>query len=82
MIVVRTDHSFLRVGCHNWYQSYYGYNTSHTNLFLKTAVRMRLDAHIRTIIVLIGGRLTRFYFLYLLYAIYYSVKRTYDKLRR
>jgi hypothetical protein len=31
-----------------------------------------LDAHIRIIVVLTRGRLTRFYFMYLLYVIYYS----------
>jgi hypothetical protein len=36
-------------------------------------VRIRVDAHIWTIVVLIGGKLTGFYFLYILYAIYYSV---------
>jgi hypothetical protein len=36
MIVVWTDHSRLRVGCHSWYQSHYGYNTSRTVLFSKT----------------------------------------------
>jgi hypothetical protein len=36
-------------------------------------VRIRLDAHIRTIVVLIGGKLTGFYLLYLVYVIYYSV---------
>jgi hypothetical protein len=35
-------------------------------LFSKTAVRIRLDAHIRTIVVLAGGKLTGIYFLYLL----------------
>jgi hypothetical protein len=52
---------------------HYGYNTSHTILFLKTAIRICLDAHIRTIVVLTCGKLTGFYFLYLLYVIYYSV---------
>jgi hypothetical protein len=52
---------------------YYMYNTSHTIIFLKPTVRIRLDAHIRTIVVLTSGKLTGFYFLYLLYAIYYSV---------
>jgi hypothetical protein len=42
-------------------------------LFLKTAVRMRLDAHIRTIVVLTGDKLIGVYFLYLLYAIYIFV---------
>jgi hypothetical protein len=36
-------------------------------------VRECLDAHIRTIVVLIGGNLTGFYFPHLFYAIYYSV---------
>jgi hypothetical protein len=36
-------------------------------------VRIWLNAHIRTIVALIGGKLTGFYFLHLLYATYYSV---------
>jgi hypothetical protein len=36
-------------------------------------VRIHVDAHIRTIIVLTGAKLTGFYFLHLLYAIYYFV---------
>jgi hypothetical protein len=63
MILVRIDHPFLRVGCHRWYQSHYGYNTLRTVLFPKTVVRIHLDAHIRTIVVLIGGKLTGIYFL-------------------
>jgi hypothetical protein len=43
------------------------------DLFLKTTVIIRLDANLRIILVLTGGKLTGFYFLYLLYAIYYSV---------
>jgi hypothetical protein len=50
---------------HNWYQSHYGYNTLRTVLFLKTTVRIRLDAHIRTIVVLIDGKLTVIYSWYL-----------------
>jgi hypothetical protein len=73
MILVRMDHSCLRVRSHSWYQSRYGYNTLHTILFLKTSVRIRLDAHIRTIVVLTGGKLTGIYILYLLSAIYFSV---------
>jgi hypothetical protein len=46
---------------------HYGYNTSQAVLFLKTTVRIRLDAHIMTIVVLTGGKLTGFYFLSLLY---------------
>jgi hypothetical protein len=36
-------------------------------------VRIRFNAHIRTIVVLTGGKLTGIYFLYLLPAIYFSV---------
>jgi hypothetical protein len=36
-------------------------------------VRIHLDAHIRTIVVLICGKLTGIYFLYLLSAIYFFV---------
>jgi hypothetical protein len=39
----------------------------------KPTVRKYLDAHIRTIVVLTGGKLTGFYFLHLLYTIYYSI---------
>jgi hypothetical protein len=70
MILVRTDHPYLGVGCHSWYQRHHGYNTSRMALFLKTVVRTHLDAHIRTIVVLTGGKLTRIYFLYLLFTIY------------
>jgi hypothetical protein len=38
-----------------------------TVLFLKTAVMIRLDAHIRIIVVLIDGKLTGIYFLHLLF---------------
>jgi hypothetical protein len=55
MILLRTDHPCLRVGHHRWYQSHYGYNTSRTVPFSKTTVRVRLDVHIRTIVVLTGG---------------------------
>jgi hypothetical protein len=52
---------------------YYGCNTSRMTLFLKTVVRIRLDANIRIIVVLTCGKLTEIYFLYLLSAIYVSV---------
>jgi hypothetical protein len=52
---------------------HYGCNTSCMTLFSKNAVRIGLDAYIRTTIVLIGGKLIGFYFLYFLYAIYYFV---------
>jgi hypothetical protein len=50
-----------------------GYNTLPKVICLKTTVRKHLDAHIRTIVALTCGKLIGFYFLYLLYAIYYSV---------
>jgi hypothetical protein len=49
----------------------YEYNMTLTAIFSKTTVRIRLDAHIRTIVVLIGGKLTGIYFLYLLSVIYF-----------
>jgi hypothetical protein len=52
---------------------HYEYNTSHTVLFSKTAFRIRLDAHIRTIVVLISGKLAGIYFLHLLSIIYFPV---------
>jgi hypothetical protein len=61
MILVSTDHPYLRVGHHRWYQSHYGYNTSRTVLILKTVVRIRLDAYIRTVVVLTVGKLTGIY---------------------
>jgi hypothetical protein len=67
MILVRTDHLCLRVGRHSWYQSHYEYNTSRMALFSKIMVRIRLDAHIRTIIILTGDKLTVIYFMYLLF---------------
>jgi hypothetical protein len=42
---------------------HYRYNTSCTVLISKAAVRKCLEAHIRTIVVLIGSKLTRIYFL-------------------
>jgi hypothetical protein len=40
---------------------------------LKTAVRIRLDAHIRTIVVLTSGKLTGIYLMYLLSTIYFFI---------
>jgi hypothetical protein len=36
-------------------------------------VRKHVDAHLRTIVVLTGSKLTGFYFSHLLYAFYYSI---------
>jgi hypothetical protein len=52
---------------------HYGCNSSRMAIILKTAVSICLEAHIRTIVVLTGGKLIEIYFLHLLYAIYYSV---------
>jgi hypothetical protein len=73
MILVSTNHSYLRVGSHNWYQSITGVTHHVRPYFQKPTVRKRLVAHIRTIVVLICSKLTRIYFLHLLYAIYFSV---------
>jgi hypothetical protein len=67
MILIWTNRPFEGRECHSWYQSHYGYNTSCMVLFSKTLVRIRLDAHIRTIVVLTGGKLTGIYLLYLLF---------------
>jgi hypothetical protein len=42
---------------------HYGSNILRTVLFSKTTVRICLDAHIRTIVVLTGDKLTGIYFL-------------------
>jgi hypothetical protein len=44
----------------------YEYNTSLTAIFSKLTVRIRLDANIRTIVVLTGVKLIGIYFLHLL----------------
>jgi hypothetical protein len=71
MILVRTNHPCLRVECHNWYQSITGIIHHIRSYFQKPTVRIWLDAHIRTIVVLIGGKVTWIYFLPLLHAIYF-----------
>jgi hypothetical protein len=73
MILVSTNHPCFRVRCHSWYQSLTGIIHHVRSYFQKPMVRIHLDAHIRIIVVLTGGKLTRFYFLYLLYATYYYV---------
>jgi hypothetical protein len=72
-ILVRTDHPCLGVGCHSWYQSHTSIIRHRRPYFQKPTVRIRFNAHIRTIVVLTGGKLTGIYFLYLLSAIYFSV---------
>jgi hypothetical protein len=67
MILIRTKHSCLRVECHSWYQSITGIIHRVRSYFQKTEVRIRLDAHIRTIVVLTSGKLTEIYFQHLLY---------------
>jgi hypothetical protein len=51
----------------------YEYNTTLTTIFLKTYGEDTRNARIRTIVVLTCGKLTGIYFMYLLYAIYFSV---------
>jgi hypothetical protein len=57
------------VGHQSWYQSIIGVIDRIQQYFQKPTVRKYLDAHIKTIVVLVGGNLTVFYFLYLLCAI-------------
>jgi hypothetical protein len=52
---------------------HYGYNTMCMTIFSKTTMKICLDAHIRTIIVLTGGKLTGIYFPHLRFVIYFSV---------
>jgi hypothetical protein len=55
---------------------HYRYNISRMTIFLKIIrlqVRINVYGHIWTIIVLMGGKLTEFYFSYLFSIIYYSV---------
>jgi hypothetical protein len=73
MILVRTNHPCLRVERHSWYQSITGVIHHVWSYLQKSTMRICLDAHIRTIVVLTGGKLTEIYFLYLFYTIYYSV---------
>jgi hypothetical protein len=72
-ILVRTDNPCLRVGCHSWYQKHTSIIQHWRPYFWKPTVRIRFNARIGTIVVLIGGKLTGIYFLYLISAIYFSV---------
>jgi hypothetical protein len=65
-ILVRTNHPCLKVGCHIWYLSLMSIIPRWRPYFQKPMVRIQLDAHIRTIVVLTGGKLTEIYFLHLL----------------
>jgi hypothetical protein len=66
MILVRTNHILLKGGTSQLVSEHYGYNTSCTILFVKTYGEDTLDTHIRTIVVLTGGKLIGIYFLQLL----------------
>jgi hypothetical protein len=61
-ILVRTNHLCLTVGCHSWYQSLTSIIPHWQPYFQKPTVRIRLDVHIRTIVVLTYGKLTGIYF--------------------
>jgi hypothetical protein len=65
MILVMTNDPYLRVGRHNYYRNL-------TSVIHRVRSYFRKPT-IRTIVILTGGKLTGFYFLPLLYAIYYSV---------
>jgi hypothetical protein len=65
-ILVGTKHPCLRVGRHRWYQRLTSIIPHWRPYFQKPMVRIRLNAHIRTIVVLTGGKLTVIYFPHLL----------------
>jgi hypothetical protein len=65
-ILVRTNHPCLRVGCHSWYQSLTSIIPRWRPYFLKPTVTILLDAHIRTVVVLTGDKITWIYFSHLL----------------
>jgi hypothetical protein len=62
-----TNPPCLRVGRHSWYQSLTSIMRRWWPYFQKPTVRIFLHAHIRTIVILMGDKLTGIYFLYLLY---------------
>jgi hypothetical protein len=65
-ILVRTNHPCLRVGHYSWYQSHTSIIPHRRSYFRKPTVMIHLDAHIRTIVVLTGGKLIGIYFPHLL----------------
>jgi hypothetical protein len=71
MILVRTDYSCLSVVHHRWYLNIMAIIHRVRSYFQKLTVMIRLDAYIRIIVVLTCDKLTEFYFLYLLSAIYF-----------
>jgi hypothetical protein len=77
MILVKTNHPVFGAEHHSWYQSITCIIHRVWPYFQKKnyalTVRKHLYAHIRTIVVLTGGKLARISFLQLLYATYYSV---------
>jgi hypothetical protein len=58
-----TNRPCLRTGCHSCYQSITGVIYCIRSYFQKPTVRIRLEAHIKTIVILTGSKLTGFYFL-------------------
>jgi hypothetical protein len=70
-ILIKTNHTWLRVGCHSWYQSRTSIIRHWQPYFRKPTVRICFNACIRTIVVLIVGKLIGIYFLYLPSAIYF-----------
>jgi hypothetical protein len=63
MILVMTNHPCLKVGCYSWYQNITGVIHHVWSYFEKPIVMISLDARIRIIVVLTGGKLTRIYIL-------------------
>jgi hypothetical protein len=65
-ILVRTNHPCLRVGRHSCYQSLMSIFPHWRPYFQNPTVKIRLDAHIRTIVVLKCCKMTGIYFPHLL----------------
>jgi hypothetical protein len=65
-IMIRTNNPCLRVEHHSWYQSLTSIICCWWPYFQKHTVRIRLDAYIKTIVILTGDKLTRIYFPHLL----------------
>jgi hypothetical protein len=60
MILFRTDHPCLRVEHHRWYYSITSIIHRLQSYLWKPTLKKRLDAYIRTIVVLTGGKLIMF----------------------
>jgi hypothetical protein len=70
-ILVKTNHPYLRVGRHSWYQSRTSIIRHRRPYFQKTYGEDSFNVCIRTIVVLTSGKVIGIYFMYLLSIIYF-----------